>query len=45
MIAGPRIRLLIKELMDDRCFQLMREEVHLEGRYRVVKRTVEGGAS
>ncbi|WP_376789178.1 hypothetical protein [Thermoflexus sp.] len=34
---------LIKEIMDDRCFQLMRAEVHLDGRYRVVERTIEGG--
>ncbi|MCS6963049.1 hypothetical protein [Thermoflexus sp.] len=34
---------LIKEIMDNRCFQLMRAEVHLDDHYRVVERTIEGG--
>lgn len=34
---------LVKEIMDDRCFQLMRAEVRLDASYRVVERTIEGG--
>lgn len=34
---------LIKEIMDDRCFRLMRAEVHLDAAYRIVARTLEGG--
>ncbi len=34
---------LIKEIMDDRCFRLMRAEVHLDDQYRMVEQTIEGG--
>lgn len=34
---------LIKEIMDGRCFRLMRAEVHLDAHYRVVERSIEGG--
>lgn len=34
---------LVKEIMDDRCFQLMRAEVRLDAQGRVVERTLEGG--
>ncbi|WP_376791183.1 hypothetical protein [Thermoflexus sp.] len=34
---------LIKEIMDDRCFRLMRAEVHLDAQYQVIERTIEGG--
>jgi hypothetical protein len=33
----------VKEIMDDRCFRLMRAEVRLDSGYRVVERTIEGG--
>jgi len=34
---------LIKEIMDNRCFRLMRAEVHLDAHYRVLERSIEGG--
>jgi len=40
--AGEGYR-LVKEIMDDRCFRLMRAEVRLDAQYRVVERTIEGG--
>ncbi len=34
---------LIKEVMDDRCFRLMRAELHFDARRREVSREIEGG--
>lgn len=34
---------LVKEVMDDRCFRLMRAELHFDARRRETSREVEGG--
>ena len=40
---GPGDYLLCKEVMDSKCFQLMRAEVYLDASYRLVTAHVEGG--
>lgn len=35
---------LIKEIMDSRCFRLMRAEIEYDARRREISRTIEGGA-
>jgi len=40
---GPGSFLWRKEIMDDRCFQLMRAEVWFDSRYNVVSQEVTGG--
>ncbi len=35
---------LIKEIMDSRCFRLMRAEIEYDVRRREINRTIEGGA-
>ena len=35
---------LIKEIMDSRCFRLMRAEIEYDARRREINRTIEGGA-
>ena len=35
--------ILRKEIMDNRCFQLMHAELHFDGRRRVVSRELTGG--
>jgi tRNA threonylcarbamoyladenosine modification (KEOPS) complex Cgi121 subunit len=35
---------LIKEIMDSRCFRLMRAEIEYDARRREIRRTIEGGA-
>lgn len=40
---GPGDYLLCKEVMDNKCFQLMRAEVYLDASLRLVTAHVEGG--
>ena len=35
---------LIKEIMDSRCFRLMRAEIEYDARRREIRRAIEGGA-
>jgi hypothetical protein len=35
---------IVKEVMDDRCFRLMRAELHFDAQRREVSRAIEGGA-
>lgn len=34
---------LVKEIMDDRCYQLMRAEIHLDEKMRIDAREISGG--
>jgi len=41
--AGPGTFLLRKEVMDDKCFQIMKATIWLDSSYRVVSSDVQGG--
>ncbi|MCD6520892.1 MAG: hypothetical protein J7M05_13320 [Anaerolineae bacterium] len=41
--GGPGVFLYRKEVMDDKCFQLMRADIWLDSHYNVVSAEVQGG--
>ena len=41
--VGPTTLLLRKDVMDDKCYQLMRAEIWVDGSYAPVSTTVSGG--